>query len=180
MKKLVKRIGKLYFLLYMLLSIAGGLTLSSCKNNIATMLEKTNEHFKAEELQYDYNLKPGDEGFEETSMLLSNYYVGTRMSLVLFAPEAVAYYWTLYSLEKTETAIWVGVDEVIKTEVKLPPSVPLYDQTFSFYVPEVPVLKPGTYELLLQVVGPDKKVYADRAQIIVYEQYYLETIEEED
>ncbi|MCQ2584796.1 MAG: hypothetical protein MJ185_04330 [Treponema sp.] len=179
MKKLVKRIGKLYFLLYMLLSIAGGLTLFSCKNNIQPMLDKTNGHFKAEEEEYDDSLIPGDEGFEESSMLNPIYYVGNRMSIVLAAPEAARYYWTLYSLEKTETAVWVGADEVLKTEVPLPPNVDRFGQNFALYIPEIPDMTPGTYELKLQVLDKDENYYSDIAQLVVYDQYYLETIKEE-
>ncbi len=180
MKKLIKRIGKLYFLLYMLLSIAGGLTLSSCQNNVRGMLENTNQHFKAQQEEYDSTLKPGDEGFEETSMLFSHYYVGTRMGLALSAPEAEYYWWTLYSLKKTETATWVGADEVERTEFALPPEVVRYDQSFSLYVPEVPGLVPETYELMLQVRDKEGKVYTDVAQLVVYDQYYLETIKEDE
>ena len=179
MKKLVKRIGKLYFLLYMLLSIAGCLSLSSCKNNIQPMLEKTNGHFKAEQEAYDTSLNPGDEGFDEREMLFSDYYVGTRMSLSVTAPKAQYYWWTLYSLEKTETAVWVGADEVKRTEFALPPGVVQYEQTFSFYVPEMPGMVPGTYELILAVRDAENKVYVDSATVVVYDQYYLETIEEE-
>ena len=144
------------------------------------MLEDTNQHFEAQEVQYDYSLKPGDEGFEETSMLFSHYYVGTRMSISLFAPEAKYYWWSLYSLEKTETATWVGVDEVVRTEFTLPPGVIQYEQGFSMYIPEVPGLSPGTYELELQVRDQNEKIYRDVAQLIIYDEYYLETIKEEE
>lgn len=179
MKKLIKRIGKLYFLLYMLLSIAGGLTLSSCQNNVRGMLENTNQHFKTEEEQYDYSLIPGDEGFEETSMLNPEYYVGTRMSIVLTAPQAAYYNWTLYSLEKIENAVWVGADEVLRTEFAFPPGVDQYRQTFTMFIPEIPGLKPGTYELVLQVWDAQENYYSDKAQLVIYDQYYLETIKEE-
>lgn len=179
MKKLVKRIGKLYFLLYMLLSIAGCLSLSSCKNNIQPMLDKTNGHFKAEEEQYDDFLIPGDEGFEESAMLNPEYYSGTRMSIVLSAPEAAYYNWTLYSLEKTESAVWVGADEVKRTEFALPPGIDRYARTFAIYIPEVPDLRPGTYEIKLEVWDTKENYYSDKAQLIIYDQYYLETIKEE-
>jgi len=179
MKKLVKRIGKLYFLLYMLLSMAGGITLSSCKNNIQPMLEKTNGHFATEEEQYDDSLNPGDEGFEESEMLNPEYYAGTRMTIVLSAPEAAYYNWTLYSLEKTETAVWVGVDEVLRTEFALPPEIDQYSQTFALYIPEIPGLNPGTYEIKLEVWDAQENYYSDKAQLVIYDQYYLETIKEE-
>ncbi len=178
MKKLVKRMGKLYFLLYMLMSIAGGITLSSCQNNVIPMLEKTNKHFAEKEVPYDTSLKPGDEGFDEKAMLLSNYYVGNRMSLALVAPEAASYYWSLYSLEKEESAVWVGVDKVLETEFTLPLNVDQYGKYFQFYVPEVPNLKIGTYEIVLVVTDNEGNKYMDSAEVIVYDQFFIETLEE--
>lgn len=177
MKRMIKRCGKLYFLLYMLLAVTG-ITLSSCNNNVMVMLENTNSHFSGKVEPYNNKLKPGDEGFDENAMLMSKYYVGTRMSLALSAPEAASYYWTLFSLKKIESAIWIGADEVERTEFALPSSVDCFKKTFGFYVPEVPGLVPGTYELLLVVTDSKGMTYMDSCEIIVYDQYYIETIGE--
>lgn len=178
MKKIIKRYGKLYFLLYMILSLAGALSLSSCKNNVMEMLDKTNGHFTAKEVPYDYSLNPGDEGFDENAMLMPRYYVGTRMSLALVGPEAATYYWSLWSLEKTETSVWVGADEVKRTEFAIPRNIDQYSKNFTFYVPEVTGLTPNTYELALVVTDKNGEVYVDTAELVVYDQYYIETIEQ--
>lgn len=176
MKKHVKRIGKLYFLLYMLLSIAGGMSLSSCSNNVQGMLNKTNKHFSEKEKPYDQSLNPGDEGFKQEYMLLPDYYVGNRMSLCLTAPFAESYYWSMYSLEKQESASWVGADKVLETEFAFPPGVDQYSRSFTFYVPELPELKPGTYELVLVVKDKDGNVFKDSAEVVVYDQYFIELL----
>ncbi|MCQ2573644.1 MAG: hypothetical protein MJ182_07095 [Treponema sp.] len=177
MKKLVKRIGKLYFLLYMLLSMAGGITLSSCQNNVEGMLLNSNKHFSAKEVPYDNQLEPGDEGFREDFMLQSDYYVGNRMSLCLTAPPAESYYWSMYTLEKKESASWVGIDEVEETEFVFPLSVDQYSRNFTFYVPEVPNLSIGTYELVLTVYDKEGNKYTDSAQVVVYDQFFIELLE---
>lgn len=177
MKKMIKRFGKLYFLLYMLLALTG-LLLSSCKNNVMGMLSDLNDNFLKRDVPYDNSLKPGDEGFDESCMLLSTYSVGNRMSFALVAPEASRYLWTLYSLEKEKNAIWTGKDTVKETLLECIPLEERQSQSFGFFVPEYKELTVGTYKLRLQVADEHGNIYQDVCELVIYDQYYLETMED--
>jgi len=150
--------------------------LSSCKNNMMEMLSQTNSNFTAKEEPYDQSLNPGDEGFKEEYMLQNDYYVGNRMSLCVTAPLAESYYWSMHRLEKEESASWVGADSVKTAEFEFPSGVDQYSRSFTFYVPELPDLKLGTYLLVLKIRGKDGNEYQDTAEVVIYDQFFIELL----
>lgn len=150
-----------------------GILDSSCVNTIDNMLEDYNNSFDKPEYHEEMaEPLPGDENFQETSMLLEKYPVANDASLTIVAPKAQTYHWEVYRIVKTLDTFggYTAVD-IEKIPVNFPVSVYLDGQSLSFYIPDVNEFIDGTYELRLEVTAKGKR-YKDAAMLIVYDPFY--------
>ena len=113
----------------------------------------------------DEVLEPGDQGFDQKTLLASEYTVFDIATLNLNAPESC------------KSFSWIITDPSAEYP-KLPVEIKFYDGTkaserktrdFVVYMPESGLEIGHTYYLTLTVTGKDGRVYSDLAQIFTVE-----------
>lgn len=151
--------------------LLSGYLFTNCMNSVDNMIEDYNERFAYDD-SGDPQLLPGDEGFQESSMLQEKYPVANDASLTIVAPKAKSYKWELYRINK-KTIVYSGfeVTSIEKEKIHFPPDISTYVQALSFYLPDILGVYEGTYELRLEVVAAGK-TYKDAAMVIVYDPFY--------
>lgn len=115
------------------------------------MLDDYNSNFTPYE---EENLLPGQEGFEEDSMLSFIYHVPSSATLCLIAPEV--------SDAKYEWKITTKNDEEIIT---------IIGSRLILYIPNYEI-KPGTYWLTLTVKigqGGEEQIFTDSCELVIFE-----------
>ena len=145
---------------------------TSCMNSIDQMLEDYNSNFiKAHKLP----IEPGDEGFDESDLLLEEYTVATDASLTINAPKTCyTYTWEIYKVEfLSESVGGYWIEDAKKVLISFPGKYSLTDQTLSFAIKEVSDFVPGTYEIRLAVVGRNGVRYKDAATLVIYKPFYV-------
>ena len=157
--------------------------LTSCKNDVNTMLNDYNGHYEpATNMELIKN--PGDKGFREENMLEPTYFASNEGSINVAAPyKCKSYTWNFYKIIYKKK----GSESVIKSTLEdITAGLNFYEESgpnkreFRAYVPlsrisETEKLVPGTYILHLTVIGDDGKQYQDWCSIVIYEQVYGQT-----
>lgn len=140
MKKLI------YFL-----TIIFALFICSCSGGMQEMLDDYNSNFTPYE---EENLLPGQEGFEEESMLALIYHVPSSATLCLIAPELPD--------AKYEWKITTKNDDEIMT---------INGSKLILYIPNYEI-KTGTYWLTLTVKigqGGEEQIFTDSCELVIFE-----------
>lgn len=147
------------------------LVLSSCNNSVDDMLDDYNGGFKKgyvtinDKDESEKNLEPGDQGFDQKTLLYPEYTVFDIATLNLNAPKSC------------KSFSWILTDPKAENVTK-PIKVKFYDGTvtserktrdFIVYMPESGLEIGHTYYLTLTVTGKDGRVYSDLAQIFTVE-----------
>ena len=164
---------KVFFLRAGALLAAGIFILSfacGCSDSIDSVLTNYNSGYKTEvQLKNSTSdLSPGEEGFSEEDMLKAVYYVSTKETLNLFAPQNCASYkWNLLEVETVETLYSVRtVERAVSYNLSNGSSDS--SRSFMLYVPDSG-LEQGTYKLILTVTDKEGKEYNDTTSIVVYQ-----------
>ncbi len=156
------------------------LMLSSCKDNVYTMLENYNSHYEPA-TNMDIIINPGDKDFKEDKMLDPSYFVSSEGSINIAAPyKCQSYEWTFYKIiyhqQGSQSTITSTLQD-ITAGLDFYPDCGKDKREFRAFVPTSRIdtgekLKPGTYILHLSVVGNDGNKYKDWCSIYIYEQVY--------
>ena len=153
------------------------LALTACNNSVNDMLENYNggvkkgyttiSHGQAEDEEI---LQPGDQGFDEKSMLRDEYFLGYDSTLNLYAP---------VTSERFEWYI-SDPDDEYETKIEFCPCNDPYNsqyivtavdtQIFSLYAEDSRLDNGTTYKLTLNVWKGGKK-YSDECSLVVYQHY---------
>lgn len=155
-----------------LMLVAVAFLASSCMNGLDNMLEEYNSNFIK---QRKLPIEPGDEGFNESDLLLEKYTVATDASLTINAPKTCrSFTWEVYKVEFiSESVGGYLAEDAKKILISFPGKYSLTNKTLSFAVKEVPVIEPGTYEIRLSVVGRNGIRYKDAATLVIYKPFYV-------
>lgn len=150
---------------------------SSCNNSVSDMLDDYNGGFTwgyttvdTEEGDDGIVLQPGDQGFDERTMLRDEYFLGYDSTLNLYAPIT------------SESVQWFicDPDDADETKIEFNPCSEPYDgtqavtvvdtQIFSLYAEDSGLDNGTTYKLTLNVWKGGKK-YSDWCSLVVYQHY---------
>ena len=115
------------------------------------MLDDYNSNFTPYE---EENLLPGQEGFEEDSMLALIYHVPSSATLCLIAPEVsnAKYEWKITTKDNEEIMTIIGSRLIL-------------------YIPNYEI-NPGTYWLTLTVKigqGGEEQIFTDSSELVIFE-----------
>ena len=132
-------------------TILFALFICSCSGGMQEMLDDYNSNFTPYE---EENLLPGQDGFEEESMLALIYHVPSSATLCLIAPELpdAKYEWKITTKDNEEIITIIGSRLVL-------------------YIPNYEI-KPGTYWLTLTVKigqGGEEQIFTDSSELVIFE-----------
>lgn len=136
------------------------IVLSSCLNGMDSLMDNYNSNFAVSSIKTDDSKQPGDEGFDETTMLRQNYFVYSDATLSLAAPYGCdKYEWTIVDFSTGLELDVVTYGNSSKTSRK-----------FVTYVPDSPWVIGRTYKLTLTVKKEDVE-YTDSCEVVIYKHY---------
>lgn len=136
------------------------LLLAGCTNNIQTMLDDYNENFAI--VNTAALPLPGDENFDESQMLMTEYYVALDDTLTLSAPfNCSSYDWVVTDPQDNNNV----VDIVMYGEYNG------FQREFVTYIPESGLKVGRTYRLTLTVTDADGNLYKDTCGLVIYKHY---------
>lgn len=147
----------------------GGIVLTSCKNNVYTMLNDYNSHFAPAEDEIP-DPKPGDSDFDEKKMLRDKYDIYDNETLNLYGPNGCASYnWSIKN-----PFIKHEIDQngnTIVYETGKPVELKFHDDTHNansqrfVLVPSKSGLDLGVYILELVVTDSSNNEYKDSCKL---------------
>lgn len=145
--------------------------LGSCNDSVDDMLDDYNSKFSNLDL-YDsgaspeYELQPGDEGFDQSKMLQRVYNIDDRSLLQLGAPYAcLSYEWKIQDKNKQEVSFKIYANGITSSNE----ITSWTGRTFDLYIPESELLTGTSYKLFLSVRGKDGKLYTCNSTLDIYE-----------
>lgn len=146
-------INKNYFrFLFVSIFVCVSIGVSGCSESYDSMMDDYNKKFIPMS-SIPEKILPGDENFDEATMLDSEYVVNEWETLNISGPEGcVSYTWYIKNKK----------DEIKYESDK---------KDFSFFFYENPVFKPGKWMLYLRVECADNRVYEDSANLQITKHY---------
>ncbi len=159
---------KLLILNLCLIILCGYIT--SCLNSMDDLTGSYNKNFTVTAIEGEDVLKPGDEGFDENTMLYDEYFVYNDGTLNLAAPkDCYNYTWILRDPEYDYSVVQIA---------KFWEGSGTNTREFIIYIPESG-LEAKTYQLSLTLYDKEGNAYTDVCGLIVYNhyEYISETID---
>ncbi|MCQ2248348.1 MAG: hypothetical protein MJZ50_04985 [Treponema sp.] len=171
-KAVLRRAGSL--VLVLVLCGSTSIYYSSCVNTIDTMVEDYNSNLTKKEeplTEKPPDPVPGDEDFNQDSMLQEKYLVAKNATFCISAPKSSYYLWQIYRIIRTSIDVQgVNVTETYEEEIVMNGIVPVQNQMLNLYMADLALLMPaGTYKLVLTVKDSTGKEYKDVSALSIYE-----------